>query len=64
MILRFGVGDTLVMKKKHPCGSNTMTVLYVGSDIKIRCAQCSRDVLVARTKLEKNIKQVLSGDAT
>lgn len=58
MIMR--VGDTLKMKKKHPCGATSFTVLRVGSDIKIRCDGCMREVVVQRIKLECSIKKVLT----
>ena len=50
------------MKKNHPCGSNRMRVLFVGSDIKIRCETCGHDVITPRVKLEKNIKQVIENN--
>ena len=50
------IGDILVMKKPHPCGGHEFEVLRVGSDIKIRCNGCGREVVVPRVKLEKNIK--------
>lgn len=56
--VKFGVGDTLIMKKSHPCGSNELRVLRVGSDIRVKCPGCGRDVTVPRVKLEKNIKGV------
>jgi len=62
-MVKFNVGDTLVMKKLHPCGSNRMRVTYSGSDVKIKCEGCSHDTFVARTKLEKNIKRVIPGNA-
>jgi len=51
-------GDILQMKKKHPCGSDTFEVLRVGSDIRIRCCGCGRDVTVPRIKLEPRIKNI------
>ena len=57
-VIKFEVGNTLKMKKKHPCGSDRMKVLRVGSDIRIQCEGCGRDMTVAREKLEKNIKEV------
>lgn len=64
-IKRFAVGDVLVMKKPHACEKKAVNflVLTLGSDIKIRCLACSREVTVARVKLEKNIKSVVSGEA-
>lgn len=52
------IGDILIMKKPHPCGSNEFEVMRVGSDIKIKCTACSRQVTVPRVKLEKNIKSI------
>ncbi len=56
--LKFGVGDLLTMKKPHPCGSREMRVVRTGSDIRVVCCGCGRDVTVPRIKLEKNIKGV------
>jgi hypothetical protein len=53
------VGDLLIMKKNHPCGESQFTVLRVGMDFKIRCIGCNREVMVPRSKIEKNIKQII-----
>lgn len=53
------VGDTLFMKKKHPCGADSFTVLRIGMDFKIRCDGCGREVMVPRVKCEKNIKKIM-----
>ena len=58
MPMDIGVGDRLTMKKKHPCGSSSFTVLRAGMDIRIRCDGCGREVLVPRSKLERNIRSV------
>ena len=52
------VGDTLEMKKPHPCGSKEFKVLRVGSDIRIACQGCGRDMTLDRIKLEKSIKKI------
>lgn len=59
-IVRFSVGDTLVMRKPHPCGENKFRVARTGSDVRIICLKCGRDVTVERLKLERNIKSVIS----
>ena len=61
-IIKFDVGDILVMKKKHPCGGDTLKVLRVGSDIRVECTLCGRDMTLPREKLEKNIKAVKHED--
>ncbi len=57
-IIKFKPGDILVMKKKHPCGSDRMQVLRCGSDIRVKCTLCGRDMTLPREKLEINIKVV------
>jgi hypothetical protein len=54
------VGDTLLMKKKHPCGADSFTVLRIGMDFKIRCTGCGHEVMAPRVKIEKNIKKIIS----
>lgn len=53
------VGDTLVMKKAHPCGSKEWKVLRVGMDFKLVCAGCGHQVMTPRAKAEKSVKKVL-----
>ncbi len=59
-IKKFNVGDVLVMKKPHPCDKKAIrfSVMTVGSDIKVKCLHCSREVMVPRVKLEKSIKSI------
>ncbi|MCR5539728.1 MAG: DUF951 domain-containing protein [Ruminococcus sp.] len=52
-------GDRLVMKKKHPCGSNEMMVLRSGMDFKLRCVGCGREFMIPRSKAEKNVKSII-----
>ena len=54
------VGDILHMKKKHACGGESFDCLRVGSDIRIRCRSCGRDITVPRIKLESSIKLIES----
>ena len=59
---KFLQGDSLVMKKKHPCGSDTFKVVRVGSDVRIICLGCGRDMTFEREAIEKMIKRVISSD--
>lgn len=52
------VNDILKMKKPHPCGSGEWLVLRVGMDFKMRCQGCGRELMLPRSKAEKNIKKV------
>jgi hypothetical protein len=58
------VGDVVRLKKPHPCGGFEWQIVRVGADIGLRCQTCGRRILVARSKIEKRIKQVIpAGDA-
>ena len=50
--------DVLTMKKPHPCGGLRWQVLRSGADFRLRCLGCAHEVMGARSKFEKSIKQV------
>ena len=52
------VGDTLTMKKPHPCGAKEFQVLRVGMDFKLKCCGCGHEVMLPRRKAEKNIREI------
>lgn len=54
------VGNTLQMKKPHPCGSDMMKVLRVGADFKLKCEGCGREFMTPRSKCEKKIKKIIT----
>ena len=51
------VGDTILTRKKHPCGASSFEVLRVGMDFKIRCTGCGREVMLTRAKLKRTSKR-------
>ena len=61
MLLAFHRGDILNMKKNHACSKEAkqMLVLMVGSDIKVKCISCEREMIIPRVKLEKSIKSII-----
>ena len=52
------VGDVVTLKKKHPCGSYDWEVLRMGADFRLQCLGCGHQVMIPRTKLEKNVKEI------
>lgn len=56
-IIKFSVGDVIELKKPHPCGSYRFNVARIGSEIRIICLGCSRDMNINRIKLEKAFKK-------
>ncbi|MBQ8689158.1 MAG: DUF951 domain-containing protein [Clostridia bacterium] len=55
--MQLSVGDILILKKKHPCGSEQFKIMRLGSDIRICCIGCDRDIMLPREKIEKLIKK-------
>ncbi len=58
-ILDIKAGDRLELKKKHPCGSVMFTVVRSGSDVRIICDGCGRDMTLPREKMEKAVKRLI-----
>ena len=54
------IGDTVRLKKRHPCGSYDWQVFRVGADIGIKCRQCQHRVLLPRSVFERRLKAVVS----
>ena len=52
------VGDKLILKKPHPCGSYSWQVLRTGADIKMKCLTCGHEVMLVRSNVEKRIKSI------
>lgn len=55
----FHAKDTLELKKPHPCGCRLFTCVRVGSDCRIICQSCGRDMTLPREKLERAIKKII-----
>ena len=61
-IIKFQVGDTIELKKPHPCQSKLFRVLRVGSDMRVLCLGCGRDMNIDRIKLEKATKKIVQSN--
>ncbi len=53
-------GDTVRLKKQHPCGSYEWRVVRLGADIGIRCLKCQRRVLLPRSVFESRVKALVA----
>lgn len=58
-VLQLHLGDQLELRKPHPCGSRTWTVVRLGADIGLVCSGCSRRVLLERPELERRVISVM-----
>lgn len=61
--LKIKVGDLVITKKKHPCSADVFKIIRLGSDVRLICTGCGRDLSLPREKCEKMIKKVLQEDA-
>ncbi len=59
----YKLGDRLVLKKGHPCGTNDWEVVKLGADIKLKCTGCGRLVFIPRIELNKKIKKIIEKES-
>ena len=54
----YKLGSIVIMKKEHPCKTNEFEIVRVGADIKIKCINCGRLVMMPRVEFNKKIKKL------
>ncbi len=54
----YKIGSIVVMKKQHPCGSNSWEITRVGADIRIKCLNCGRSIMIPRIEFNKKLKSI------
>ena len=59
MPLSLNIGDTVELKKQHACGCKEFEIIRVAMDIKIKCKNCGRLIMLDRPTLEKRTKKVI-----
>ena len=62
MKVDYKLNDIVIMKKPHPCGSNKLQIVRVGADIKIKCLNCGRTIMLERVEFNKKIKKVVENE--
>lgn len=62
MCMEYNIGDIVIMKKGHPCGFNEWEIVRVGADIKIRCTNCNRYIMMPRIEFNKKMKKVIRNE--
>lgn len=58
--LEYTLGTKVIMKKPHPCGTNKWEITRLGADIKIKCINCGRVVLIPRIEFNKKLKKIIT----
>ena len=54
----YKLDSIVIMKKEHPCGTNKWQITRMGADIKIKCLNCGRTIMLPRIEFNKKIKKV------
>lgn len=57
----YKLNDFVEMKKPHACQTNKWKITRVGVDIKIKCINCNREIMMDRLEFEKKLKKVIGG---
>ena len=55
----FKLNDKVIMKKPHACGTNEWIITRLGVDIKIKCVNCNREIMMDRLEFKKKLKGVI-----
>ena len=55
----YKLNDQVIMKKPHASGTNLWQIVRTGVDIKIKCINCGREVMLDRLEFNKKLKKVL-----
>lgn len=55
---KYKLDSIVIMKKQHPCGENRWKVTRLGADIKLKCINCGRSIMLPRIEFEKKLKKV------
>jgi hypothetical protein len=63
MPLDIRMGDVLEMRKPHPCGGRTWSVVRVGADIGLLCDTCRRRILMDRPTVFRRVKRLIERGA-
>lgn len=58
---KYQIGDIVEMKKSHACGTNQWQITRTGVDIKIKCINCNREIMMDRLEFERKLKKVIGG---
>lgn len=55
----YNIGTKVIMKKPHPCGTNKWEIIRLGADIKIKCCNCGRMIMLPRIDFNKKLKKII-----
>ena len=60
--MKYKLGSIVIMKKEHPCGTNLWEIVRLGVDIKLKCTNCGRMIMMDRLEFERKLKKVVEDE--
>ncbi len=63
MITSFNLGDKVILRKPHACGSNEWEIIRTGADIKLKCTNCARVVMLDRIEFLRSARKLIPREA-
>lgn len=60
--MKYNLGSLVIMKKGHPCGANLWEIVRIGVDVKLKCTNCGRMIMMDRIEFEKKLKKVVENE--
>lgn len=60
--MNYKLGSIVIMKKPHACKANNWEVVRTGVDIKLKCTNCGRIIMMDRIEFERKLKKVVEDE--
>ncbi len=55
---KYELGSIVIMKKPHACKTNLWEITRIGADIKLKCLNCKREIMMDRLEFNRKLKKV------
>ena len=57
---KYQLNSIVEMKKTHACGANQWKITRMGIDIKLKCVNCGREIMMDRLEFERKLRRIIS----
>ena len=57
--MEYSIYDVVELRKGHPCGANEWQIIRLGMDIRLKCQNCGRSIMVPRLEFNRKLKKIL-----
>ena len=58
----YKLNSKVIMKKPHACQSNLWVITRLGVDIKLKCINCGRSIMMDRLEFMRKLKKVIKNE--